>query len=45
MQLMLDGVALQVGSQAYLYPMTLAPAEGALTVLLGALLYPGRDLN
>ncbi|WP_354687574.1 ABC transporter ATP-binding protein [Cupriavidus necator] len=36
MQLSLEGVAQQVGSQAYLYPMTLAPVPGAVTILLGA---------
>ena len=36
MQLSLDGVAQQVGSQAYLYPMSLAPVRGAVTILLGA---------
>jgi glycerol transport system ATP-binding protein len=36
MQLRLEGIAQQAGSQAYLYPMSLAPAAGALTILLGA---------
>jgi len=36
MQLRLDGIAQQVGSQAYLYPMSLAPVTGAVTILLGA---------
>ncbi len=36
MQLSLEGVAQQVGSQAYLYPMSLAPVPGAVTILLGA---------
>ncbi len=36
MQLSLEGIAQQVGSQAYLYPMTLAPVPGAVTILLGA---------
>ncbi|AQV94881.1 ABC transporter [Cupriavidus necator] len=36
MQLRLEGVAQQAGSQAYLYPMTLAPVPGAVTILLGA---------
>lgn len=35
MQLSLEGIAQQVGSQAYLYPMTLAPVPGAVTILLG----------
>ncbi|WP_137924248.1 ABC transporter ATP-binding protein [Cupriavidus sp. 2SB] len=35
MQLSLDGIAQQVGSQAYLYPMSLAPVPGAVTILLG----------
>ncbi len=36
MQLRLEGVAQQAGSQAYLYPMALAPVPGAVTILLGA---------
>ncbi|WP_423197649.1 MULTISPECIES: ABC transporter ATP-binding protein [unclassified Cupriavidus] len=36
MQLSLEGIAQQVGSQAYLYPMSLAPVPGAVTILLGA---------
>ncbi len=33
MQLTLDGIApARSGSQAYLYPMTLAPRRGSLTV-------------
>ncbi len=36
MQLRLEGVAQQAGSQAYLYSMTLAPVPGAVTILLGA---------
>ncbi|KWR92098.1 ABC transporter ATP-binding protein [Cupriavidus sp. IDO] len=35
MQLRLEGIAQQVGSQAYLYPMTLEPVSGAVTNLLG----------
>ena len=35
MQLSLDGIAQHVGSQAYLYPMSLDPAPGAVTILLG----------
>ncbi len=35
MQLSLEGIAQQVGSQAYLYPMSLAPTPGAVTILLG----------
>jgi len=38
MQLNLDGVGLRAGSQTHLYPMSLAPVEGAMTVLLGATL-------
>ncbi|OZI75996.1 MULTISPECIES: ABC transporter ATP-binding protein [Bordetella] len=38
MQLTLDRIALQVGSQSYLYPLSLAPVAGAMTVLLGATL-------
>lgn len=38
MQLTLDGVALRAGSQTHLYPMSLAPVPGAMTVLLGATL-------
>ncbi|REF02420.1 ABC transporter ATP-binding protein [Cupriavidus plantarum] len=36
MQLSLEGIAQQVGSQAYLYPMSLTPVPGAVTILLGA---------
>ncbi|MBF6991814.1 ABC transporter ATP-binding protein [Cupriavidus sp. IK-TO18] len=36
MQLSLEAVAQHAGSQAYLYPMTLAPVPGAVTILLGA---------
>ncbi|MCY1219678.1 sn-glycerol-3-phosphate import ATP-binding protein UgpC [compost metagenome] len=36
MQLSLEAVAQHAGSQAYLYPMTLAPVAGAVTILLGA---------
>ncbi|QYY30503.1 ABC transporter ATP-binding protein [Cupriavidus pinatubonensis] len=36
MQLSLEGIAQQAGSQACLYPMSLAPMAGAVTVLLGA---------
>src|SRR5262245_37943932 len=36
MQLRLEGIARQAGSQPCLYPMSLAPAAGAVTVLLGA---------
>jgi len=36
MQLTLDQIALQAGSQTHLYPMSLAPVPGAMTVLLGA---------
>ncbi|MBP0637060.1 ABC transporter ATP-binding protein [Cupriavidus sp. AcVe19-6a] len=36
MQLSLEAVAQRAGSQAYLYPMTLAPVPGAVTILLGA---------
>ena len=35
MQLSLEGIAQHVGSQAYLYPMSLAPVPGAVTILLG----------
>ncbi|MGE8613808.1 MAG: ABC transporter ATP-binding protein [Achromobacter veterisilvae] len=38
MQLNLDRVGLRAGSQTHLYPMSLAPVEGAMTVLLGATL-------
>ena len=38
MQLNLDRVSLRAGSQTHLYPMSLAPVEGAMTVLLGATL-------
>ncbi|MBB1633985.1 ABC transporter ATP-binding protein [Cupriavidus sp. UME77] len=36
MQLRLEGIAQQAGSQAYLYPMSLTPVPGAVTILLGA---------
>ena len=36
MQLTLDGIALRAGSQVLLHPMSLAPAPGTITVLLGA---------
>ncbi len=36
MQLTLDRIALRAGSQTHLYPMSLAPVPGAMTVLLGA---------
>ncbi|HTK02747.1 MAG TPA: ABC transporter ATP-binding protein [Bordetella sp.] len=35
MRLMLEGVQRQAGSQVLLYPMSLAPEPGAMTVLLG----------
>lgn len=35
MQLSLEGIAQHAGSQAYLYPMSLAPVPGAVTILLG----------
>lgn len=35
MQLTLDQIALQAGAQTHLYPMSLAPIPGAMTVLLG----------
>ena len=35
MQLTLDQISLQAGSQTHLYPMSLAPIPGAMTVLLG----------
>lgn len=38
MQLNLDRTGLRAGSQTHLYPMSLAPAPGAMTVLLGATL-------
>ncbi|MGY8524072.1 ABC transporter ATP-binding protein [Paracidovorax citrulli] len=38
MQLTLDGIAQQAGSQVHLYPMSLAPVPGMVTVLLGATL-------
>lgn len=38
MQLTLDRIGLRAGSQTHLYPMTLAPVPGAMTVLLGATL-------
>lgn len=38
MQLTLDGIVLRAGSQTHLYPMSLAPVAGAMTVLLGATL-------
>lgn len=36
MQLRLEGIAQQAGSQVHLYPMSLAPVPGAVTILLGA---------
>jgi len=36
MQLTLDGISKKVGAQDWLYPMSLAPRPGAVTVLLGA---------
>ena len=36
MQLSLDHITRQVGAQTWLYPMSLAPQPGAVTVLLGA---------
>jgi glycerol transport system ATP-binding protein len=36
MQLTLDGITRRVGAQTWLHPLTLAPAPGAVTVLLGA---------
>lgn len=36
MQMALDNISKKVGSQPWLYPMTLEPLPGALTVLLGA---------
>lgn len=36
MQLRLEEIAQQAGSQTHLYPMSLAPVPGAVTVLLGA---------
>ena len=38
MRLTLDGISLRAGSQTHLYPMSLAPVPGAMTVLLGATL-------
>ncbi|TWG86723.1 carbohydrate ABC transporter ATP-binding protein (CUT1 family) [Cupriavidus gilardii J11] len=38
MQLRLEDVAQQAGSQVFLYPMSFAPTPGAVTVLLGATL-------
>lgn len=38
MQLVLDGIQLRAGSQVHLYPLSLQPAPGAMTVLLGATL-------
>ena len=38
MQLTLDRIGLRAGSQTHLYPMSLAPVPGAMTVLLGATL-------
>lgn len=35
MQLMLDQISLRAGSQTHLYPMSLSPIPGAMTVLLG----------
>lgn len=35
MQLTLDRIGLRAGSQTHLYPMSLAPVPGAMTVLLG----------
>ncbi|AOB31709.1 ABC transporter [Bordetella sp. H567] len=35
MRLMLEGIQRQAGSQVLLYPMSLAPEPGAMTVLLG----------
>ncbi|WP_427183364.1 ABC transporter ATP-binding protein [Bordetella bronchialis] len=35
MRLMLEGIERQAGSQVLLYPMSLAPEPGAMTVLLG----------
>lgn len=36
MQLSLDGISKKVGTQGWLYEMTVAPKPGAVTVLLGA---------
>jgi glycerol transport system ATP-binding protein len=36
MQLVLDGISRKVGAQPWLYPLSLAPKSGAVTVLLGA---------
>ncbi len=36
MQLRLEGIAQQAGSQVHLYPMSLTPVPGAVTILLGA---------
>lgn len=38
MQLTLDRIGLRAGSQTHLYPMSLAPVPGAMTVLLGVTL-------
>lgn len=38
MELVLDGIEVHAGSQVHLYPMSLAPVPGAMTVLLGATL-------
>lgn len=36
MQLTLQGISKRVGSQTWLHEMSIAPQEGAVTVLLGA---------
>ncbi len=36
MELTLEGISKKVGPQTWLYDMTLAPRNGAVTVLLGA---------
>ncbi len=36
MQMVLEGVGKKVGGESWLYPMSLAPHSGAVTVLLGA---------
>src|SRR3546814_6563073 len=36
MQLTLDGISKKVGSETWLYDMSLSPKPGAVTVLLGA---------
>jgi glycerol transport system ATP-binding protein len=36
MQLTLEGIQSQVGSQVHLYSMSMAPAPGSMTILLGA---------